>query len=191
MRVVLPRRLIRMENDGRRAMVRELEHEFNRLFVRRRFNALQLARQIDPEIEPASYSVLATLQHKGPQRMTFIARHLGIGKPTLSRQLTTLTSRGWVTKATDPADGRAQMVSLTEEGRRRLEEAQQDRAQRYLTMLQPWSEEEIDRLSGLLAKLNRTYADFDAEHGTGFPPAAGEEAAEGAETAGPGAEVRQ
>lgn len=181
-----------MENEGRRAMVRELEREFNRVFVRRRFNALQLARQIDPEIEPASYSVLATLQHKGPQRMTFIARHLGIGKPTLSRQLTTLASRGWVTKATDPADGRAQVVSLTDEGRRRLEEAQGDRAERYLKMLRPWTEEEISTLSGLLSKLNRTYADFDAEHGTGFQPAGGPGPVEHAEAAvTSGGEVRR
>ncbi|GAA1805753.1 MarR family winged helix-turn-helix transcriptional regulator [Nesterenkonia flava] len=155
-----------MENPERRDRVRELEQEFNRLFVRRRFTALQLAREIDPEIEPASYSVLATLQHTGPSRMTFIARHLGIGKPTLSRQLNTLAARGFVTKTTDPEDGRAQVVSLTVEGRHRLETAQADRAERYLQMLAPWSEEEITTLSGLLAKLNRTYAAYDDE--TGF-----------------------
>ncbi|MBO0595026.1 MarR family transcriptional regulator [Nesterenkonia sp. E16_7] len=152
-----------MESFDRRAKVHELEQEFNRLFVRRRFNALQLARQIDSEIEPASYSVLATLQQMGPQRMTAIARHLGIGKPTLSRQLSTLEHRGFVEKATDPADGRAQMVSLTEEGRARLEAAQADRAERYLQMLTPWQELEIQTLSKLLAKLNQAYTDFDAE----------------------------
>ncbi|MCH8559606.1 MarR family winged helix-turn-helix transcriptional regulator [Nesterenkonia sp. LB17] len=153
-----------MESFDRRAKVHELEQEFNRLFVRRRFNALQLARQIDSEIEPASYSVLATLQQMGPQRMTAIARHLGIGKPTLSRQLSTLEHRGFVEKATDPADGRAQMVSLTEEGRARLESAQGDRAERYLQMLTPWQEQEIETLSKLLAKLNKAYTEFDAEH---------------------------
>ncbi|TDS85695.1 MarR family winged helix-turn-helix transcriptional regulator [Nesterenkonia aurantiaca] len=152
-----------MESFDRRAKVHELEQEFNRLFVRRRFNALQLARQIDSEIEPASYSVLATLQQMGPQRMTAIARHLGIGKPTLSRQLSTLENRGFVEKATDPADGRAQMVSLTEEGRARLESAQADRAERYLQMLTPWQELEIQTLSKLLAKLNQAYTEFDAE----------------------------
>lgn len=153
-----------MESFDRRAKVHELEQEFNRLFVRRRFNALQLARQIDSEIEPASYSVLATLQQMGPQRMTAIARHLGIGKPTLSRQLSTLEHRGFVEKATDPADGRAQMVSLTEEGRARLESAQGDRAERYLQMLTPWREQEIETLSTLLSKLNKAYTEFDAEH---------------------------
>lgn len=150
-----------MDMPDRPALVRELEREFNRLFVRRRFNALQLARQIDPEIEPASYSVLATLQREGPARMTSIARHLGIGKPTLSRQLATLVSRGWVIKETDPADGRAQTVSLTPEGLERLEGAQNERAERYMTMLQTWSEEEIGTLSYLVAKLNHTYAEFD------------------------------
>lgn len=153
-----------MTTEGRRSTVRELEREFNRLFVRRRFNALQIARRLDPEIEPASYSVLAALQHDGPQRMTSIARQLGIGKPTLSRQLATLAERGLVTKDTDPLDGRAQLISLTQEGLERLQGAQQERAERYLTMLETWEEHEIETLSGLLSKLNRTYADFDAAH---------------------------
>lgn len=161
-----------MDTPDRPALVSQLEREFNRLFVRRRFNALQLARQIDPEIEPASYSVLATLQNEGPARMTTIARHLGIGKPTLSRQLATLVSRGWVAKETDPADARAQTVSLTSEGRQRLEGAQRERAERYLTMLQSWSEDEIATLSQLVFKLNRTYAELDPA-GPGLPTPGG------------------
>ncbi|WP_022872392.1 MarR family winged helix-turn-helix transcriptional regulator [Nesterenkonia alba] len=159
-----------MTDSDRRAKVKELEREFSRLFVRRRFNALKLAQEIDPEIEPASYSVLATLQHRGPMRMTAIARHLGIGKPTLSRQLSTLASRGFVTKKADPADGRALVVSLTDQGRTRLEAAQRDRSERYQQMLTAWNLEEIEVLSELLSKLNKTYADYDAAHGTGWPP---------------------
>lgn len=155
-------------DPDRRSKIRELEREFNRLYVRRRFNALQIAQEIDPEIEPASYSVLATLQHKGPQRMTAIARHLGIGKPTLSRQLSTLAERGFVTKKADPADGRALVVSLSDEGRARLEAAQKDRAERYLQMLAPWSVDEIEDLHDLLHKLNQTYAEYDQAHGTGY-----------------------
>ncbi|GAB3177035.1 hypothetical protein GCM10027060_00690 [Nesterenkonia halophila] len=166
-----------MENADRAALVHDLEREFNRLFVRRRFNALQMTRRIDPEIEPASYSVLATLQQQGPVRMTAIARHLGIGKPTLSRQLATLTARGWVLKTTDPDDGRAQSLSLSDEGRARLEAAQDERVERYMAMLEPWSEEEISTLSGLLAKLNRTYAE-SADENPGPQDAAGQSAAD-------------
>lgn len=151
-----------MDSDARDRIIRELEHEFNRLFVRRRFNALQLARRIDSQIEPASYSVLATLQQHGPQRMTSIARHLGIGKPTLSRQLSVLTSRGFITKTTDTRDRRAQVVSLSAEGRTRLEEAQENRAARYRAMLETWPQEDIETLSGLLAQMNRTYAQYDS-----------------------------
>lgn len=150
-----------MTSTDRRAKVKELQEEFYRLFVRRRHNAIQLAQRIDPEIEPASYSVLSTLQTNGPQRMTTISRHLGIGKPTLSRQLSTLAERGFITKKADPDDGRALVVSLTEEGRERLEAAQKERSERYLDMLSPWTLEEIQTLSGLLSKLNRTYAEYD------------------------------
>ncbi|WP_300343934.1 MarR family transcriptional regulator [Nesterenkonia sp.] len=159
-----------MTSSDRRAHVEELQHEFYRLFVRRRHNAIQLAQTIDPEIEPAAYSVLFTLQREGPQRMTTISKHLGIGKPTLSRQLSTLAERGFITKKADPGDGRALVISLTEEGLQRLEAAQKDRSERYLHMLEPWTEEEIVTLSGLLHKLNQTYAEYDAVHGAGNAP---------------------
>lgn len=159
-----------MTTSDRRTHVKELQQEFHRLFIRRRRNALQLAQTIDPEIEPASYSVLFTLQCDGPQRMTTISKHLGIGKPTLSRQLSTLAGRGFITKTADPDDGRAMVISLTQQGRTRLESAQKDRSERYLHMLQPWSEEEIMALSGLLNKLNQTYIAYDAEHGAGNAP---------------------
>lgn len=169
-----------MPPPDRRTHVKELQHEFYRLFVRRRHNAIQMAQTIDPEIEPASYSVLFTLQREGPQRMTAISKHLGIGKPTLSRQLSTLAARGFITREPDPADGRALVVSLTDEGRSRLEAAQQDRSERYLHMLQPWSEEEIISLRSLLQKLNQTYVDYDAAHGAGNAPPRDAESVESA-----------
>ena len=135
-----------MTSSDRREHVKELQHEFQRLFIQRRRNAIQLAQTIDPEIEPAAYSVLFTIQREGPQRMTTIAKHLGIGKPTLSRQLSTLEGRGFITKKADPADGRALVVSLTHQGRVVV-----------VHRLQPWSEEEIVTLCGLLQKLNQTY----------------------------------
>lgn len=150
-----------MVSEDRRAHVKELQQELHRLFLRRRHNAIQLAKTIDPEIEPAAYSILFTLQREGAQRMTDISKHLGIGKPTLSRQLTTLAERGFITKKADPADGRAMVISLTEQGRSRLDAAQQERSERYLHMLEPWSEEDIMTLSGLLAKMNQTYAEYD------------------------------
>lgn len=156
-----------MESSDRGDHVKELQHEFYRLFLRRRYNAIQMAQTIDPTIEPAAYTVLFTLQREGPQRMTAISKHLGIGKPTLSRQLAALAERGFITKTADPADGRALVVSLTDEGRERLEAAQRDRSERYMHMLEPWSEEEIVTLSGLLHKLNQAYVDYDATYGTG------------------------
>ncbi|WP_120004336.1 MarR family winged helix-turn-helix transcriptional regulator [Nesterenkonia muleiensis] len=164
-----------MVSEDRRAHVKELQQELHRLFLRRRHNAIQLAKTIDPEIEPAAYSILFTLQREGAQRMTHISKHLGVGKPTLSRQLTTLAERGFITKRADPADGRALVISLTEQGKSRLEAAQAQRSERYLHMLEPWTEEEIIGLSGLLAKMNQTYAEYDDAGSPGSAPGPAEQ----------------
>ena len=46
---------------------------------------------------------------------------VGISRPTATGVLRTLEGRGWATRRKDPADGRGVLVSLTEEGRTKIE----------------------------------------------------------------------
>ena len=55
-----------------------------------------------------------------PQRATDLAGYFGVGKATMSRQLHALEELGLVAREPDPADGRASLVRLTDEGREPL-----------------------------------------------------------------------
>jgi DNA-binding MarR family transcriptional regulator len=47
---------------------------------------------------------------------------VGISRPTATGVLRTLESRGWAARRKDPADGRGVLVSLTREGRTKIEQ---------------------------------------------------------------------
>ena len=91
------------------------------VFLRRaRASSGEMAREVHPDLEPAAYGLLVRLESAGRQRATDLAAYFGVGKATMSRQLRALEGLGLVARETDPADGRASLVHLTDEGRARF-----------------------------------------------------------------------
>lgn len=70
---------------------------------------------------PASYRVLATLDDIGPAGISRLAAADGISQPTMSTQVAALVQDGYVAKAPHPSDARAQVLTLTEDGRAYLQ----------------------------------------------------------------------
>lgn len=68
-----------------------------------------------------SILVAASIQDRAP--ITPFAESLGMDRTTLSRGLRPLERRGLIEIRQDEADGRTRVVTLTEEGRRVLEQA--------------------------------------------------------------------
>ncbi len=97
-----------------------LERELSVFLRRARASSGEMARELHPELEPAAYGLLVRLEAAGRQRATELAAYFGVGKATMSRQLRALEVLGLVAREPDPADGRASLVGLTEEGRERF-----------------------------------------------------------------------
>jgi DNA-binding MarR family transcriptional regulator len=131
-----------------------LERELTVLFRRARSVSGELARQVHPELEPAAYGLLLRLEEVEPERATDLAAYFGVGKATMSRQLRALETLGLVARDQDPADGRAFLMRLTDEGRERFSRVRRARRESYLAQLRAWDRAEIAELSRLLHKLN-------------------------------------
>lgn len=132
-----------------------LERELTVLLRRARASQGEMAREVHPDLEPAAYGLLIRLGECGRQRATELAGYIGVGKATMSRQLRALEDLGLVAREPDPADGRAWLVHLTEEGHHRVSKVRDARRGRYVSQLSHWDRREVAELARLLGQLNR------------------------------------
>ena len=75
----------------------------------------QQAPRQHPQVDPMAYPLLFNLK-AGPLRVSALAEAVHSDVSTVSRQVSTLVDLGFVTRGPDPDDGRAQALSLTDEG---------------------------------------------------------------------------
>ncbi|MDQ0736294.1 MarR family winged helix-turn-helix transcriptional regulator [Arthrobacter agilis] len=134
-----------------------LEEQTSVLWRRERTTSHALAKNVHPEMEPAAYGILTLLQREGSLRATDIATSIGVGKPSVSRQLAGLERLGLVSRQLDPSDARSQRVLLTARGRQQLAAAQAGRRTAFTTLMRSWDPEDVETLGLLIARLNSTY----------------------------------
>src|SRR4051812_21149286 len=105
------------------------------------------------DIGPGGLSVLVLLDAQGPQRVGALADLVSVTAPSMTRIVNALAAEGLVVRASDPDDGRAQVVAMTPEGLGLLtsgKEAKLAALRRRLGELPP---EELERLVAALPAL--------------------------------------
>lgn len=137
--------------------LRTVEHQISLFWRRGRSISQQLSRQVHPDMEPAAYGLLTVIRREGPIRLTELASCIGVGKPSVSRQIAFLESIGLVSKEADPLDGRAQTIRLTPKGEEKMHQVQDARREVFRERLGEWPVEELQTLAAYMAKLNATY----------------------------------
>lgn len=100
-------------------------------------------------VDPLSHRVLFSLL-PGPLRVSDLAAAVHSDVSTISRQASTLVQHGLVTKVADPADGRAQLLALSEEGHSLVSAARSARAEVFDDLLRDWDSEDIQRFTRYL-----------------------------------------
>ncbi|MFE4172346.1 MarR family winged helix-turn-helix transcriptional regulator [Streptomyces sp. NPDC056909] len=131
-----------------------LERELAVFLRRARASSGEMAREVHPELEPGAYGLLVRLDETGSQRATELAAYFGVGKATMSRQLRVLEMLGLVTREPDPADGRAWLIRITDEGASRFQRVRNARRELYVQKLADWDRAEISELARLLHHFN-------------------------------------
>ncbi|MCB5908702.1 MarR family winged helix-turn-helix transcriptional regulator [Streptomyces pinistramenti] len=139
-----------------------LERELAVFLRRARASSGELAREVHPDLESAAYGLLVRLADAGAQRATGLAGYFGVGKATMSRQLHALEQLGLVAREPDPADGRAVLVRITDEGRDRFNRVRNARRALYARSLAAWDRKEVAELGRLLHRLNAEQGGDDA-----------------------------
>lgn len=99
-------------------------------------------------------SALAAISEFGRDRLHLLAEHEGVSRPTMSRLVNALETRGLIEKQTDEGDRRAPRLSVTEVGRRVLVESCEERTRILMALMDDLTDEECTTLNNCMRKLS-------------------------------------
>jgi DNA-binding MarR family transcriptional regulator len=128
--------------------------------IRRHMESRILARD---RLSWTSFVVLWVLWVWGDMESRELAAAVGISRPTGSGVVATLERRGYVRRRRSTKDGRAVVVSLTAEGRRKIEHLFPRFNEEEAAVTAHLAPDEQDELAGLLRSMLRAVADVDGE----------------------------
>jgi DNA-binding MarR family transcriptional regulator len=132
--------------------IEQIERELTRLIRRAlRFRVDDVRGHY---LERPSYSILAKIYDDGPQRFGVLAWSFGLDPSTITRQVQALEQDALVRRTADPADRRAYLLELTDEGRTTLELVRGERRRVLRSLLETWPEADLAAFATLLERFN-------------------------------------
>lgn len=106
-----------------------------------------------PSLTPTDGWLLRHLVLEGPSRVSQLARWQAVDRSTMTSQVARLERAGLVSRASDPADGRASIISVTAEGRDALTGGLDAARAVFTDLLGDWSDDERQHLVESLERL--------------------------------------
>ncbi len=97
------------------------------------------------------------LEHEDGLRQKAISEQMHIGPSSTSEFIDKLEQTGYIDRRPDPDDGRATRIYLTEKGRARAYELEDERKERFAALFAALTDEEKEQLLALLDKLAAAY----------------------------------
>lgn len=132
----------------------EVERQLAVLLRRARAWNREVATEVHPDLQSTAYALLSRIDELVGVRASDLSDYFGIDKGAVSRQVALLETTGLVAREPDPVDGRAQLLVVTEEGRKRLANARGGRRRIVREQLDRWPEQDVETFALLLSRYN-------------------------------------
>lgn len=126
--------------------------------VRALFDVIAVQRTIGRCAAPSALgvqglSILGMLRREGPLRSADLAALQHVDPSVISRQVSALVAAGYIERETDPDDGRAHLLALTEDGLAVLRSAYAQMVDLLDEALTGWAAADVDDLAAALGRL--------------------------------------
>jgi DNA-binding MarR family transcriptional regulator len=141
-------------SESRADSIRLLEQEVGVLIRRVKRVIGERARAVHESLQPASYLMLGYVAEHGPIRASAMAEIFDIDKGAISRQVQHLLDLGLIERTPDPADGRATLLSTTDEAVRRMQDVAEHRRKWLDEQLGDWSDDQLASFARELRRYN-------------------------------------
>jgi len=135
-----------------------LETEVGVLVRRARRVIAERAQSVDPTLAGVSYLLLGYVSRLGPLRASELGAAFHMDKAGVSRQVQQLIDLGLLDRHPDPDDGRATLLSISEEGRRRMQAVAAARREWLAQRLGEWDHDELAAFVVNLSRYNAALA---------------------------------
>lgn len=112
----------------------------------------RVTARVGLRVELPAFTVLTSLEEHGPVRASDLADLLRLDLSGISRQVSGLEREGWVERARDPADSRAQLLRVTPAGLAVVQRIRQDRAALLGELLPGWTDAELHAFAEVLRR---------------------------------------
>lgn len=112
-------------------------------------------RVVSFSMTSGALSALATIDRSGPLRPAELADVERVTRPSITRIVAALESRGFISRTDDPGDGRAFVVSITPSGHEALARARAERAQDIAALMEGLTTDEVATIRQALPALEK------------------------------------
>ncbi len=137
--------------------LRLVEHEVGVLMRRARRALTERARLVHPDLQAIGYLVLVQVEADGPVRGSGLCDVLHLDKGAVSRSVQHLLDLGLVDRTPDPDDGRATLLSVSDEGRRLVRAVDAARRELLGERFADWSREDLCDVAATLRRYNASF----------------------------------
>ncbi len=137
----------------REGHVRALGDTLNALVSQSRALMAQAAVAFHAELQPAAFHIALWLNAFGPAKPSAVAQAVGMDRSAASRLIRELARLGLVVSVVDPTDRRSIVLSLSIDGRRRMDAAMQAKGATFRQRVASWSDEDLLQCADLLRRL--------------------------------------
>jgi DNA-binding MarR family transcriptional regulator len=151
-------------NDARREQrIRSLGCALNALVSQSRALTAQAAVTFHAELQPAAFHIALWLNAFGPAKPSAVAQAVAMDRSAASRLTRDLARLGLIETSMDPSDRRSIVLSLTIDGRRRMNAAMQAKGNTFRRRVASWSEQDLLLCTDLLQRLLDVPANADVD----------------------------
>ncbi len=117
----------------------------------------ELGRAAQRELETQGFAALGAIRRRGACRVSDIATDLQVDLSVASRQIAALVSAGHVERRPDPADGRAHLLHLTDDGAAAIGRAHRQMIAVLGDALASWDPADVETLTHGLERLSQSF----------------------------------